>query len=1344
MAGTGDIAVFVGVGVYEDPQLSDLPDVAEEINLVSGALRRNGFTTGSVLSGAVTRTAVQQHLAKAGASGPKRLVLYWTGHGVSDGSGSRLLLTPDGDGLAADEVASLLTSSLDVPQVVVILDCCDGGSTALEIVGAINAAPRATPGPSRAPAALSLMASTFGTAKVNPVLFAEALTTALRNGPPFGPWPAQSARIPPQDLALAADAWLRRDGAPPDQRVLAVGVEGGTPFFRNPAYRPGLREIVTNGESRVRRDRVLDDLFSWRGHEPSGLYLLTGSIGTGKTETLAQVVAEMTAAAGERLVQADLAVQRTVPALIEVLAPRLDPASGASLEDLVDRVRADSEPLTLVLDALDEAEPVELEEIVTRLVLPLAAAPHVHVVVAVRNSAAGALEGVLRAHCSGFYDLDRDPGATEAIARHVTNVLTTTPESPYAEDPALAGVVASEMAAASDGAFLFATSLANALAREPEVLRPGDVALQRMLGQSAAEAIEDDLRHRFADRAPAVTAVLAPLAWAFGAGLAVTQLWTRMVAAVGLLPRADPPTEEALARLVAEAGAFLRSVQEDGRPVYRLRHAAYGEFLRAATPDEPSAVHDRILGAVRPGTGGWAHADPYALRYAAAHAAEAGTLNDLFADPDMPLHAEPRTTLAAIHRVPRVAWNEPVTRYLTAGARLHNLSPAERIVALQPVPSWRRMPAKNGGRAAPSGRQQPLPRIEPPGRIDWTTVGAALPHQVVHAAGCELESMAVIPPTTASGRRLIAAARRRTLDGLPASISLIDVDTAEVVQELTNSHATEASALAHVGGSDPLLVAGYSNGLVVGWSIRARRIRWMQSTDSGALRITPIDSRHGALLAVADSVSELLLLRPVDGTVVRSIRDHGGIICAAAIPDGGQTVLATATNTSWLEFWDMDTFAKIAGGELQEPWTGMVTVTVAGRLLLVGARSDGRLELLDGRTRQRIDVTRQETGNEITDICVLDAAAPYPLIATADGRQITLWSWSATTFQRQTVLHGHTDAITWLATLGDGADHDLVASASEDGTARLWSSRGMDSRFNLADHDERGYGDIFSGAIRGHRVVVAAETWEADVLDADTGVLHHRVPDNIPGQVRDRIERVDAVAETTGELLMLTGDEVGDRLWGLSDGRRYGAPARPAGAGSVVVATRPGYPVLFTGTGKGPIRAVDFFGHDHGEVPGGQDGVPVLAVTGPDGPGVLVQWSDRFGWFDTTSRTWQHILPLPWQCQALAAAPVVGGPVAVAVSRRDSDTRILRSDGGDLPALPDSSRAATVLDLDGVPMFALASGELIVVVRPADGTVVLRFPLPGPVNRLCSVDRNRLAALVGECVMTVRFGRVQG
>jgi hypothetical protein len=91
----------------------------------------------------------------------------------------------------------------------------------------------------------------------------------------------------------------------------------------------------------------------------------------------------------------------------------------------------------------------------------------------------------------------------------------------------------------------------------------------------------------------------------------------------------------------------------------------------------------------------------------------------------------------------------------------------------------------------------------------------------------------------------------------------------------------------------------------------------------------------------------------------------------------------------------------------------------------------------------------------------------------------------------------------------------------------------------------------------------------------------------------------------------LASDQSGGQLWGLSDGRLYQAPGRPDNAESVAAEVQPRYPVLFSGSGSGPVAASDFSGRDLGAVPGSDGGIPVLAVRGNSGPGLLVRWRDR-------------------------------------------------------------------------------------------------------------------------------------
>src|SRR5207253_1193634 len=97
-----------------------------------------------------------------------------------------------------------------------------------------------------------------------------------------------------------------------------------------------------------------------------------------------------------------------------------------------------------------------------------------------------------------------------------------------------------------------------------------------------------------------------------------------------------------LRALMREAGAFIVEAQAFDRSVYRLFHEALADYVRAQWwgMGDPE-VHRRItevLVALTPDLSesedkNWAAAHPYTRAYLSSHAAKAGGLDPLIADP---------------------------------------------------------------------------------------------------------------------------------------------------------------------------------------------------------------------------------------------------------------------------------------------------------------------------------------------------------------------------------------------------------------------------------------------------------------------------------------------------------------------------------------------------------------------------------------------------------------------------------------------------------------------------------------------------------------------------------------
>src|SRR5208337_4743994 len=139
-------------------------------------------------------------------------------------------------------------------------------------------------------------------------------------------------------------------------------------------------------------------------------------------------------------------------------------------------------------------------------------------------------------------------------------------------------------------------------------------------------------------------------AYAEGTGLPWENLWAPLASAIAEVPYTDSDIEW----LLDHAGAYIVEESEDGRSVYRLYHQALADHLRLRgrtaeiqrrlTTTLSEQTPDRISGAGKD----WLRASPYVRQHLAAHAAQAGMLGELVADPLYMVAAEPDRLLRAL------------------------------------------------------------------------------------------------------------------------------------------------------------------------------------------------------------------------------------------------------------------------------------------------------------------------------------------------------------------------------------------------------------------------------------------------------------------------------------------------------------------------------------------------------------------------------------------------------------------------------------------------------------------------------------------------------------------------
>lgn len=638
--------VVVAVSDYPDPP-GALPSAASA-DRVTRRLAVWGGVEVRCRPARTTADAVRSHLdGWAGEEAtPSSSFLYWVGHGWDDGD-DLWLLTSDSaqpyrrsNALKASEVADVLKADWERRSTggelrawtVAVFDCC-GAS-----VGISNIVHELTKVPARRPERLALLAvSTRGASFAG--RFADQLEAALDALTP------NDSELLVRDLLDAVADRLGGDAAAEGRlakgAVLARKAPAAVVTINLDALAQ-LHRVVDELPPQVRshflvkaqggevgelawyfsgREAETRDLAGWLRSDASGLRVVTGEPGAGKSSLLGHLV---TLADGELLgalqraglvgeVAADLRPPEGVfDAVVHLTGMRLEEAvaafgTGRGVEEVLDRLQSAGRrwPVTVLADALDEAQESEL--IARKLLRRAAQVPGVKVLVGTRRSLEEGPDrpppsrhellealGVVEGEC---LVLRRDPGGKAAYVRkrlarlpHVDELVVriTGPDQP----------------------FLFARlATTELLARPP--LDPADPALEALL-TGGYRSIFAHAVDRLAAAQPSARALLQALAVARGRGLPRNgRVWATVAGVFN--PRAANLGEEAVDRVVAAAAPYLALDGDGGQSVYRLAHQTFASAF-SWQPLADASVATALLRLVEEG-GGWEGANPYVVRY---------------------------------------------------------------------------------------------------------------------------------------------------------------------------------------------------------------------------------------------------------------------------------------------------------------------------------------------------------------------------------------------------------------------------------------------------------------------------------------------------------------------------------------------------------------------------------------------------------------------------------------------------------------------------------------------------------------------------------------------------------
>ncbi|MFH8616771.1 hypothetical protein ACH4E8_17050 [Streptomyces sp. NPDC017979] len=789
------------------------------------------------------------------------------------------------------------------------------------------------------------------------------------------------------------------------------------------------------------RDAEVQALSAWLRGEGGDLCVLTGKAGVGKSALLGMLVC-----AAHPLLRAKahwlwqslsepppvvdrLAVvharQRSVADVMGALGRQWELGRVSTAEEVVSAL--DGQRAVLVLDALDEAEhPRELAAALLTL------APVCRMLVGVRPELRfRAL--FRRAGRAGRVDLNKVSRRRlhGELRAYVRDVLRVSPRYSAAGLEATVDELADGIARTLTrrknkqyGEFLVAALYLRHLVLRAAPVDPGEVhrlstAVPRDLGQLLHLDLGLDLDgDEGPQETPWLREVLSALAYARGAGM--PEEVVRATAPAFRKDGGDPDTDGGPdiggdtgggpdieeVRTVMEAARFYlrRDVDAEGRTVYRLFHQGLADRLRAAAgPTRTDAVLTRLL-ALAGTPRHWHTAEPYVLRHAARHAAEADRLAELLGDTQFLVHSPPE------HLMPLLAplgW---------AALRLHEVPPSAELYAKH-VDSLRDLdPSQRhlflAVAAAAKGKSKVVEALSP-----------GCPWRVRQIGSMPLSQAHVQMPdnewATVDRRSPIHTTMTTDVDGRPhllvgsagGHVHLWDLvegrESAGYSGGGNAEHASDASFASLDGNPFAVTVHTYSLPGAPSSQLRLWQLPKMQTVrherfgdrlDLGSVTCTTVDGREVAVLCgsreprwrTPDGVLLMWDLREHRAFGEPLVYESAPLGCVAAASDGTAHVV-TGAHDGTVGLWDLSARTRVRTFTGHEgPVVAATTVAVDGRPHAVTGGADGTVRVWDLATGAAVHTL---AGHGQTVWCVASAALgdrPHAVTGGAD-RTVRVW-----------------------------------------------------------------------------------------------------------------------------------------------------------------------------------------------------------------------------------------------------------------------------------------------------------------------------------------------------------------
>ena len=937
--------------------------------------------------------------------------------------------------------------------------------------------------------------------------------TGSAGAPPFFPNPGYAPDLAGQTVA-DQQHWLSRARAGPNETTTGL--------------------YLTGKEGRI---LAAEHLATWMTEPGSrGLAMVTGSPGTGKSALLSLPVLltqqtwrqDLLRTAGPgslirrtaNLIPADTplvavharGLNTDQAARIVAQALGRDASSATALLESLDTAPVHGQRVVIV-DATDEA--VSPATLLGSLVLPLARQPGLRVVVGGRRHV---LPGLGDADLA--IDLDsaqyRDPLALSDYVHHLlladqepgvaTPYQAAVGDEPRAGTAAVAAVIARRATAQHGGSesFLVGRLLALSARGRPVPVDVANEGWQTGLPDTVADAFDEDLA-RLGDRQPIARALLTALAWAKGPGLPWENIWAPVARAIAELDRESahsPITDEDVRWLLEKAGAYIvEDLGAGGRSVYRPFHDLLGAHLRS----EPSIDVDprvaaaweqargrteraiaRALLATIPTASGdrpdWLMAHPYVRTYVAQHAAaRTQALAELVQDRDFLAVADPIVLTPLL---------SPAVPELRDAARIYRRA--------QPLLGDDARANAAYLREASRALTETFPVPQVSGiRPSYRTYLASVrkDDSLLTIGGHTSGVTSVAFGTTAEAQLLLASGSD---DG---TVRVWDPVVGATVGEPLTRHATSVTSVAFgtTAEAQLLLASGSKDGTVRLWDPVTGATVGKRFLGLGVTSVVFGTTAEGQLLLASGSnYGTVWVWDPVTGATVRERFVGPGVVTVAfGTTAEGQLLLASGSKDGTVWVWD-----PVTGATIGKPRTGRVDsvksvafgATARGRLLIASAGREGAEQVWDPVTGATVHKPHTGRSGLVTSVA-FGAIGVGRLLIASGRRDGTVEVWNpdpphaydhpGELLHRRTKrgsLTGHTEEVTSVAFGATAEGRLLLASASKDGTVRVWDpDTGATADESPTTRHAEEVTSVAFGTTRGGRLLLASSSRRSGV-----------------------------------------------------------------------------------------------------------------------------------------------------------------------------------------------------------------------------------------------------------------------